>query len=314
VENGEGNRSLPKESYMSRLSLADAPTLDLVEESKIYKLLAGSTEDDTIDASGICVMNGNYYATFEDTAHIARFGPSLSADDPANALYRQPDDDIGREDITYDATLGRFLVITEAVRAGNGAFKPKVTAYDRQLRFVEESQLDFPLEGKHKGMEGLASVIRQGQPYLLGLCEGNHCQGGRRGRRPGGGRIQVFQRARGYWAHVDTIVLPETLPFENYSSVTLRDNKLAVLSRNASAVWLGELSTDQWDIVGQGTIYRFPVTKKGKIAYCAVDGICWLSDNSFVAISDRSRSTFGFQRRCRKKDQSVHVFRFPDVD
>lgn len=29
----------------------------------------------------------------------------------------------------------------------------------------------------------------RGQPYLLGLCEGNHCQGGAEGRDPGHGRI-----------------------------------------------------------------------------------------------------------------------------
>ncbi|UCG24331.1 MAG: hypothetical protein JSW55_19795 [Chloroflexota bacterium] len=97
---------------MSELSLSSAPFLKLVNEQKIYKLLPGSSKDDTIDASGICVMDGDFYVIFEDSAHIARFGASLSADDPANALRRNPDDDIGREDITYEADLGRFLVIT----------------------------------------------------------------------------------------------------------------------------------------------------------------------------------------------------------
>lgn len=296
---------------MSRSLLTDAPFLELVDERKIYMLLAGSSESDTIDASGICVMNENYYVTFEDSAHIARFGPSLTADDTTNALYRYPDDDIGREDITYDSELGRFLIITEAVRADHGAFKPKVTVYDRQLRFVEEGYLDFPLEGKHKGMEGLACTMRQGQPYLLGLCEGNHCRGGRRGRHPGGGRIQVFQKAKGAWAHIEAIELPEALPFENFSSLSLRGNKMAVVSRSASALWLGELSADEWTVTDEGAIYRFPLTKKGNVAYCAIDGIDWLSDDTFVAVSDRSRSTFGLQKRCRKKDQSIHVFKFP---
>ena len=29
--------------------------------------------------------------------------------------------------------------------------------------------------------------------YMLGLCEGNHCLGGRKGRDSGNGRIAVFQ-------------------------------------------------------------------------------------------------------------------------
>ena len=296
---------------MSALSLSKAPFLELVDEKKIYKMLSGSSEDDTIDASGICVMNDAFYVIFDDTAHIARFGSSLTAGDSANALYRYPDDDIGREDITFDAQQRRFLVITEAVREDDGTFNPKVTTYDDQLRFVEEDCLDFALEGKHKGMEGLASVHRQGQVYLLGLCQGNHCRGGRRGRRPGGGRIQVFKKGKGYWEHCDTIELPEGLEFENYSSLAFNGDRLAVVSSDASALWLGELRRDTWALAGEGAVYRFPLSKKGNVAYCAVDGISWLDDSTFVAVSDHCRSTFGFQKRCRKKDKSIHIFRLP---
>ena len=296
---------------MTGLSLSDAPVLELVNEEKIYKLMAGSSKDDTIDASGVCVINDDFYVTFEDSAHIARFGASLTAADRANALYRFPDDDIGREDIAYDPKLNRVLVITEAVRDSAGTYKPKVTAFDRQLRFVDDTRLDFPLEGKHRGMEGLDCVHRQGKPYLLGLCEGNHCRGGRRGRRPGGGRIQVFEKAKGSWARIDTINLPESLPFENYSSLALNGNQMAIVSSDASALWLGELLEDEWAVADEGVLYRFPLTKKGNVAYCAIDGISWLTDDTVVAVSDRCRSAFGFQRRCRKTDQSIHIFKFP---
>lgn len=296
---------------MSGLSLSNSTFLELINEKKIYTLLSGSSKDDTIDASGICVVDDNFYVIFDDSAHIARFGASLAAGDPANALYRYPDDDIGREDITYDAQQRRFLVITEAVREDDGTFNPKVTSYDAQLRFVEENCLDFALEGKHKGMEGLACMHRQGQVYLLGLCQGNLCHGGRRGRRPGGGRIQVFKKGKRYWAHCDTIELPEGLEFENYSSLAFYGNRMAVVSSDASALWLGELRQDTWTVAGEGAVYRFPLSKKGNIAYCAVSGVSWLDDSTFVAVSDHCRSTFGFQKRCRKKDQSIHIFRFP---
>lgn len=298
---------------MSGLSLPDASTLELVGESKLYQLLAGSSEDDSIDASGICVMNGNFYVTFKDSAHIARVGPTLSQDDPANGLYRFPDDDIGREDITFDPVLGRLLVVTEAVRQADGNFKPKVTVFDSQLRFIEEGPLEFALEGKHKGMEGLSCIHRQGHPFLLGLCEGNFCRGGRRGRQPGGGRIQVFEKGHGSWMPVATIELPQALRFENYSSLSVRGDKIAVVSRDASAVWLGQLSANTWSITGPGAVYRFPLTRKGNIIYCAIDGISWLADDEVVAVSDRCHSAFRFQKRCRNTDQSIHVFRFPGV-
>ncbi|HSG17372.1 MAG TPA: hypothetical protein VLE70_13750 [Anaerolineae bacterium] len=294
---------------MTELSLSNAPFLELVNEQKIYKLLSGSSEEDTIDASGICVMDGDFYVTFEDSAHIARFGASLSADDPANALRRNPDDDIGREDITYDADLQRFLIITEAVKQPDGTYMPKVTSYDAQLHFIEESRLEFALQGKHKGMEGIACIRRNDRLYLLGLCEGNLCHGGRRGRRPGGGRIQLFQKEKGKWARTDMIELPAGLPFENYSSLALNGDQIAVVSRESSALWIGALRKDTWAVVDDGAVYRFPLSKKGKLAYCAIDGISWLSDDTFVAVSDRSGSVFGFQKRCRKKDQSVHIFK-----
>jgi len=296
---------------MSDLSLSNAPFLELVDEQKIYKLLPGSSKDDTIDASGICVMDGDFYVIFEDSAHIARFGASLSGDDPANALRRNPDDDIGREDITYEADLQRFLVITEAVRQPEGTYMPKVTPYDAQLHFIEESRLEFALEGKHKGMEGLACIRRNERPYLLGLCEGNLCHGGRRGRRPGGGRMQVFQKEKGTWAHTDTVKLPAGLPFEDYSSLALNGEQIAVVSRKASALWIGQFREEKWTVVDDGAVYRFPHSKKGNLAYCAIDGISWLTDDTFVAVSDNSGSVLGFQKRCRKKDQSVHIFKLP---
>ncbi|UCG24332.1 MAG: hypothetical protein JSW55_19800 [Chloroflexota bacterium] len=188
---------------------------------------------------------------------------------------------------------------------------PKVTTYDAQLRFIEESRLEFPLEGKHKGMEGLACIRRNEHPYLLGLCEGNLCHGGRRGRRPGGGRIQVFEKERGTWAHTDTVELPAGLPFENYSSLALNGQQIAVVSRQASALWIGELREDEWAVIDDGAVYRFPLSKKGNLAYCAIDGISWLTDDTFVTVSDNSGSVLGFHKRCRKKDQSVHIFKLP---
>ena len=64
-------------------------------------------------------------------------------------------------------------------------------------------------------------------------------------------------------------------------------------------------------MVDDGAVYRFPYSKKGNLAYCAIDGISWLTDDTFVAVSDNSGSVLGFQKRCRKKDQSVHIFKLP---
>jgi hypothetical protein len=62
-------------------------------------------------------------------------------------------------------------------------------------------------------------------------------------------------------------------------------------------------------IAGRGRIYDFPRTKKGRLKYCTVEGVCWLSARSFVMVSDMAKAGYG--RRCQTRDQSIHVFRLP---
>lgn len=64
-----------------------------------------------------------------------------------------------------------------------------------------------------------------------------------------------------------------------------------------------------WTIEGAGRQYDFPRTRKGKLLYSTVEGISWLSDETFVAVSDLTKE--GHPSRCRAKDQSIHIFRLP---
>jgi len=47
----------------------------------------------------------------------------------------------------------------------------------------------------------------------------------------------------------------------------------------------------------------------GKPKYCTLGGLCWLSPRAFV-VSDLCKTDVA-NRRCRKRDQSIHVFRIP---
>ena len=136
--------------------------------------------------------------------------------------------------MAYDSRTGRFYVLIESLRRGAGKFMAAVQEYDANFRYIGCAWLDFPLDRPNKGIEGLTCAHRDGQTYLLGLCEGNRCKGGAEGRDPGGGRIHVFRRSRRQWDRVGTIRLPETVLFEDYSGIAVAGDRIAVVSQASS--------------------------------------------------------------------------------
>ncbi len=283
--------------------------LELCREAKVADLL-GDPRHDRLEASGVAAVGDRFYVIFDNTSQIGCVGRGLSPGDGDNRLLAQHfADDVGYEDIAYDAAARRFYILIEAVRREH-AFMPKVRAYDERLRYLESAWLPFALQGQNKGLEGLECVHRAGQTYLLGLCEGNLCLEGDAGRRPGGGRIQVFARAGQGFEHVDTIELPRSLWFEDFSSVALSGDRVCVLSQESSALWVGKLQRSAWRVLDEGRVYRFPRDDNGKVVYCNVEGVAWLTSAQVVVVSDKLKPTEQ-KARCRAKDQSIHLFAIP---
>ena len=187
----------------------------------------------------------------------------------------------------------------------------KVREYDRSFAYISSSWLDFPLPTLNKGLEGLTCLNRGGQTYLLGLCEGNRCRAGAAGRRPGGGRIQVFARGGKGWEHVDTIRLPKSLPFKDHSSLAHAGDRLCVVSQESSALWIGRLAESEWRVADDLGVYEFPRNENGKCVYCTVEGVSWLSEDRIVVVSDKAKPQQ--PQRCRATDQSIHVFAIPSA-
>ena len=162
------------------------------------------------------------------------------------------------------------------------------------------------------------SALRwRGRDYLLALCEGNRCRAGRKGRTPGGGRIHVLEKQGAGWRPIAQIKLPRRVMFEDYSALAVRGDRIAVVSQTTSQLWVGTLRRSDWTIAGRGRLYEFPRGKtrkakkkrKGKLRYCTVEGVSWLSANTFVTVSGLSKR--GYASRCGRKDQSIHLFRLP---
>ncbi len=283
--------------------------LELVKEAEIFDILSGSL-DPRLEANGILAKDGLFYIVFDNLPHIACISPELSRTARDNhMIIQERGHRRGFKDVAYDSRTGRFYVVIESLPHGRGVFMAAVQEYDENFRYTGIAWLDFPLDRPNKGLRGLACVHREGQTYLLGLCAGNRCKGGAAGRVPGGGRIHVFRRGRRDWDRVGTIRLPKTVLFIGYNGIAVADDRIAIVSRGSSALWLGRLAPAGWQVADAGTSYALPRDADGSIVYATAVGVSWITPDQVVIVSDKARPEQ--DRRCRAKDQSIHIFRIP---
>jgi hypothetical protein len=286
--------------------------LVLEREAKLASLLPGAAGR-RLEASGVLAGQDGFHVVFDNAPEIGWVGAELAAGAAANRLIVQRRGRrSGFEDIAHDPAAGHFYVLVEAQARGRG-FAAEVQEYDQDFVYMGRSWLDFPLDGRSKGLEGLTCVHRDATTYLLGLCEGNRCRDGEEGRRPGGGRVQVFERGQRHWDHAATIRLPAELPFEDYSSLAVAGDRLAVVSQESSALWAGRLHRTRWEVAGPGAVWEFPPDREGRTVYCNVEGVSWIAADRVVVVSDRAKRNGRQDERCRAKDQSIHVFTIPGL-
>mmetsp|Transcript_11370 Transcript_11370/g.13968 ORF Transcript_11370/g.13968 Transcript_11370/m.13968 type:complete len:197 (+) Transcript_11370:540-1130(+) len=171
----------------------------------------------------------------------------------------------------------------------------------------------------------LVLLALMGLFFLLGMCEGNYCSEGDRGKKPGHGQIIVMsleetdQNDYGcQWKTVTTLHLPHNAYFTDYSSLTIQENRIAVSSQEDSKLWIGKISLDNHGYFDPfstaftpGHVLQFPRDTNCEIIYCNIEGIHWVSDEILVAVSDKMKSKGKQHYRCLEKDQSIHLFVVP---
>jgi hypothetical protein len=150
-------------------------------------------------------------------------------------------------------------------------------------------------------------VRRDNKDYLLALCEGNKCKCGAKGRKPGGGRVQVFEKRRKQWSHSDTIALPTTLPFVDYSGMSIDNGCVAVVSQVNSMLWVGQFDEAGWKWHDEGQVYEFPRSDDGTIRYGNIEGVAWITRTRIVTVSDRRKKNQP-DEDLSEQDQSIHIF------
>jgi hypothetical protein len=285
------------------------PVLKLITERKLAELISPPRGSAVLEASGVVAKGRYFYVIFDNVRRIARVHRSLAPQSDAHGWFGTLRKGEGYEDIAYSPHRRRFYLLIEGEKHPDGTYKALIDECDEEGNYERRRWVDFSFRKRNTGFEGLSAVRWNGQDFLLALCEGNRCRAGRKGRTPGGGRIHVLYRKGTTWQPVARIKLPRRVAFEDYSAVALRGDRIAVISQQDSRLWIGTLRRADWSVAGDGRIYDFPRTRKGKLRYCMLEGLCWLSDDSFVLVSDLSKR--GHSGRCGRTDQSIHIFKLP---
>ncbi len=297
-----------------------AAELLLVKESPVGPLIRDAEDDKRLEASGVYALAGRYYVVFDNRKSIAviddrSWSPRGLVDISSNRFIHGAEK---AEGITYAEDGERWIVVEEerlrdednehSNRNGR-IFQYRLHPGGSGLERIEKSWLAFNFQRENKGFEGVSLVVRGGKEHLLALCEGNDCDGKGVGKTPGNGKIKVFAREGRKFQYLASIDLPRSLPFIDYSGIDVRDRAVTIVSQETSALWVGALDTQAWRIQAEGVVYWFPKDTRGEVAYCNVEGVSWIDDDTVVVVSDARKSKQ--PAVCAAKEQSIHVFRIP---
>jgi hypothetical protein len=285
-------------------------TLKLVCESKIRDLLPRDHPSKRWEASGVLAKDHHYFVVFDDRSEIARISDDLQPND-ANGLFGMAHAVCGYEGIAYNGDKERFYLLVEAREHASGYFHASIVEYDQDFRYLKDRTVDFTFKSENKGFEAAAHVRRDNEDYLLALCEGNKCKCGEKGRRPGGGRVQVFEKKRKQWLHFRTIALPSTVPFVDYSGMSIENGRVAIVSQVNSMLWVGHFDEAGWTWRDAGRLYEFPRSDDGTIRYGNIEGVSWITPTRIVTVSDRRKKKNQPDEGLSEKDQSIHIFDMP---
>lgn len=290
------------------VTMTFAATLKLVQENKIRRLLPNSASAKRFEASGVLVKGTDYFVVFDDHTALARIANDLRKSSLNDLIGTAPLKG-GYEGIAYNAEKHRYYLLVESHRHDDDEHRAQIVEYSDAFEYIKCRSLDFAFKSCNKGFEALAHVRRNGQDYALALCEGNKCESGRKGRQPGNGRVQLFEKGKKCWSHVGTIKLPKSVAFVDYSGMSLDNGRVTVVSQENSMLWIGTFENSEWNWRDEGQLYEFPRTPDGEIQYGNVEGVSWITPSRIVIVSDRRKSDQ--PKHFADKDQSIHVFDIP---
>lgn len=275
--------------------VAASGSLTLVRETRFADLLPANAR---YEASGVALLNGSLRVVFDNTTYVADIDLALSRATLGPGVKKESQ----YEGITV---AHRPKVETYVVTEGSSGRGSTVVTLDDRGTLVTTEPTDLTFDGD-KGIEGIAWL--DDIERLLVLCEANSCGMGK--DDPGHGVVKSLRREAGAWRTDATLSLPALADFEDYSDLAVLAEgeahyRVAVVSQQNAALWLGELSTKPLAFLPQGVVLDFP-RQSGAIQYCSIEGVAFLDRKTLAFASDRSPG----ERGCTKAE-ALHVFALP---
>jgi len=326
---------------MEKICLHEDFTKNMLKTAKdqsIIALFKDPRDQEEFEASDVVRVDDHYYIVFDNFFAIGKVAYNLPLQSTENRLIGPMTPKSEYEGIAYNPLNKHFYLAREAVIAHPEHFhaviqEVKLTTNDdgeERIEIIKECASMPEFNNGNKGYEGLAGLVAaDGAFRLLGLCEGNHCEGGKRGRDRGHGRLNLFQhhpvaepgsdRSAGgcVWNISKAIHVPQEADFLDYSAVTVHDDgdaprsyKIAISSQEDAKLWVGRIDTKKWELSTTG-VYHFPRNDHCQIKYCNIEGVYFLNEDMVVGVSDQMKNKGRQSFRCMEKDQSMHIFVLP---
>lgn len=307
-------------------------TLKLIKEtafSGVFRYLANGTEFTKVtkfEASGVARVQGEFYVVFDNSMALGHLDDRFRFRDPHNLLIGPWEPESQFEGIAYVPENDTFLLLHEAIphkkTERTGTYKPFI----REVRLkkdysdyeeVANCEFDIHFVDSNKGFESIQYIHTKDGPWLLGMCEGNHCEGGETGKDQGNGRILAAQLkwlddGSCVWEPSKTIAVPEGAYFTDYSAMAYNyeTQKMAILSQEDSAIWIGDFIGDELRFASEeGQLFHLPRDNHCEMIYCNAEGIVWVDNYRIAIASDKAKARQPYW--CDAKDQSIHLFAMP---
>ena len=315
-------------------------TLKLSHSQSLEALFLEDKGEKKFEASDVTLVDDKFYAIADNSWSLYEIDQQLPTNSDKNIQLGPPrlhgKEDSGFEGLVETSDPDVFYIMRESVLSNNGEYHAVLLQVrindDRTDYNVErtcESEVTF--DGDSKGFEGAAGLKgNDGQLYILGLCEGNHCKEGDAGKDKGNGKVVIMQineevsdeqKSLGFQCVLRTrrtMSVPESAFFQDYSALSINENgDVAITSQEESQLWIGKLKLDDdllFDVENsefvenRGTVLDFPRDTNCEIIFCNIEGIHWINDELLVAVSDKMKSGGKQDFRCLEYDQSIHVF------
>ena len=169
----------------TKLAMKEVTTHTL---SSLYLDLKGSKKHEASDVI-LDPSTNSYLAITDNLWSVFSVSQTMAEMSASNVLYGDPERVEG-EDSGYEALFlfdERLYVVRESIKDTAGGV---YNAYIEELELSPDNdsytvnricRTDFSFEGDSKGFEGAVAVRggADGEMYVLGLCEGNHCKEGK---------------------------------------------------------------------------------------------------------------------------------------